>query len=128
MNYVVGLNPESIAVVDLNLDNKMDLAVSFVGDSDSQQGGINIFLGNGDGTFQPATTIALNTRVWDLAVGDFNGDHKPDIAATTGISTSILLGNGDGAFQAPVALKSRAALPNQSLWETSTGTRNRMCW
>jgi VCBS repeat protein len=40
-----------------------------------------------------------------VAVGDFNGDGKPDLAVTGENSSdvSILLGNGDGTFQAPVS-------------------------
>jgi hypothetical protein len=37
-----------------------------------------------------------------VAVADFNGDGKPDLAVTTVLSVSVLLGNGDGTFQAGV--------------------------
>src|SRR5207249_8489811 len=38
-----------------------------------------------------------------VAVGDFNGDGKPDLAAVGSANVSILLGKGDGTFQAPVS-------------------------
>src|SRR2546430_10943261 len=39
-----------------------------------------------------------------VAVGDFNGDHKLDLAVANGSvnTVSILLGNGDGTFQPPL--------------------------
>ena len=62
---------------------------------------VSVLLGNGDGTFQPKTDYATGTSPSGVAVGDFNGDGKADIAvANTGAnSVSMLLGNGDGTFQ-----------------------------
>jgi len=51
--------------------------------------------------FQPQTTYATGSNPWGIAVGDFNGDGKPDLAVTntSDNTVSILLGNGDGTFQ-----------------------------
>ena len=57
-------------------------------------------LGNGDGTFQAAVTASKQTGT--MAVGDFNGDGKPDLALA-GVPAYILLGNGNGTFQNPIA-------------------------
>ena len=46
------------------------------------QEAINIFLGNGDGTFRPGTYIALPGTQHFLTLADFNGDHLPDIAVS----------------------------------------------
>ncbi len=95
VNYPTGGSPDSAVVGDFNGDGKMDIAVD-------AENGINILLGNGDGTFRPAAVLPANGA---LAVGDFDGDGKADLAATSAIgqTVSILLGNGDGTFQTPVA-------------------------
>jgi len=62
-----------------------------------------VALGNGDGTFQPYSTVALGYWETVVALADFNGDGKLDIAAGNNAFDAnevlILLGNGDGTFQ-----------------------------
>jgi hypothetical protein len=60
-----------------------------------------VLLGNGDGTFQTAQNFATGGFAVSIAVGDFNGDGKPDLAVGTRPSNnvSVLLSNGDGTFQ-----------------------------
>jgi hypothetical protein len=48
--YGVGSEPRAVAVVDLNLDGKRDLVVANAGSNS-----LSILLGNGSGTFAPAT-------------------------------------------------------------------------
>lgn len=91
-----GLN--YIAAADFNNDGILDLVVSVATDTTS----IEVFLGNGDGTFQTPKSSPTTEQVTSLAVGDFNGDHKLDLAVADDLYVSILLGNGDGTFQAPI--------------------------
>ena len=93
-----------IATADFNGDGRADLV--WESDVEAQTAGVvGVMLGNGDGTFQAAIETAIPYG-GDLAVGDFNGDGRADLAVTNGSNgvystVSILLGNGDGTFQTP---------------------------
>ena len=58
-------------------------------------------LGEGDGTFAAATVYG-DTAVAGVAVADFNGDGRPDLAgwSPTTAQFKVIPGNGDGSFQA----------------------------
>jgi FG-GAP-like repeat/Abnormal spindle-like microcephaly-assoc'd, ASPM-SPD-2-Hydin/Protein of unknown function (DUF1573) len=86
-----------IATGDFNNDGNIDIvAVAYPYGNE-----VDLFLGNGDGTFQAPITSPTNEYPRAVVVGDFNGDHKLDIAIIDTPYISILLGNGDGTFQAP---------------------------
>lgn len=113
-DYDVG-QAQGLAVGDLNGDGKADLVVAN-GDqqcspdysSCTNQNTVSVFLGNGDGTFQ--TPVTYNTAIgpYAVAIGDINGDSKPDIVTAnadidilggvSGTNISVLWGNGDGTF------------------------------
>jgi len=91
--------PWSIVTADFNRDGNLDLAVT-----NGNNGTVGVFLGNGDGTFQPQVEYSAGAGPQWIAVGDFDGDGKLDLAVTNYSSNvvSVLLGNGDGTFQSPV--------------------------
>ena len=89
-----GSSPASVAVGDFNGDGKPDLAVANTG-----SGTISIFMGNGDGAFQPKVDYPTIASPFYVMTADFNGDGKLDLAVQTLGEISILLGNGDGTFQ-----------------------------
>ncbi len=119
---------------DLNGDGKPDMVIS------NADGTISILLNNGKGTFGTANVItsvaALSPHLNALAIADFNGDGKLDIAAASYYpgnysgNVYILLGNGDGTFQAPITVTAAppTATPIRSPPATSTRTAIRICW
>jgi hypothetical protein len=105
--FAAGSHTTSVTVGDFNGDGLLDLAVTDVGSYPDFNGTVNVFLGNGDGSFQFARTFAAGRFPQSAAVGDFNGDGLLDLAvadygADYGVAgaVSVLLGNGDGSFQA----------------------------
>src|SRR5436190_603827 len=105
-------HPIAVAVGDFNADGLQDLAVA---NHDSNT--VSVLLGVGNGDFQeaPQSPIAVGTTpVW-IAVGDFDGDGKPDLAVANDSNNniSVFWGNGDGTFQQPpLIVPSGGALPN----------------
>jgi hypothetical protein len=107
VDYTVGFNPFAVVTGDFNGDGILDLAVANANGTSSgcyYCGTVSILLGNGDGTFQPHMDFATGDGPVRIAVGDFNGDGKLDLAVANNTSptVSILLGNGDGTFQTHV--------------------------
>jgi len=90
----------SIAVADLNDDGKPDVAVQSGG---TAGGGISILLGNGNGTFGTGTyyPVAISGTFANggIAIGDVNGDKKPDvIVGSSNVTAIVYLNQGGGTF------------------------------
>ena len=62
-----------------------------------------MLLNRGDGNFQAKLDYATGRDPYSVAIGDLNGDGKPDLATANfdaASTVSVLLNRGDGSFQA----------------------------
>jgi hypothetical protein len=99
----------SVASADFNGDGIPDVVAGQEHNFGST--GVAVYLGKGDGTFYPGVSYGPSGTLQNVAVADFNGDGKPDIAATdpeNGV-VQILLGNGDGTFSVGLAYSTDTA-------------------
>jgi hypothetical protein len=79
------MQPLWLVTSDFNRDGKLDIAASALGAN------AFVLFGNGDGTFRPAKQLGSAAGGDQIAIGDFNGDGKPDIV----VSDCRFQDNGD---------------------------------
>jgi len=121
----------SVAIADLNHDGNPDVVVANEcrANGDCTHSSVSVFLGNGDGTLRSPVSYDSGgfQFSWDtttgasVAIGDVNGDGKPDLVVANQDSFNsssngvigVLLGNGDGSF------KPGATYENNGVWPSS---------
>lgn len=74
-------NMSFIKAADINMDGKNDLIISKL-----QQNQLGILLNNSTNqefSFSSEVVYPVNDRPWGIAIGDLNGDRKPDVAVAS---------------------------------------------
>lgn len=112
VSVMSGRDLQAMGAVDVNGDRNVDLVIAGPG--------VNLLLGNGDGTFQPKPDSNI---LWGDGMVDANNDGVLDTVdvfngfvmnGNEAIGVSTLAGNGDGTFRAGTI--SEVPAPNRNLW------------
>lgn len=106
----VGHMPNGLAIGDFNKDGVTDLATANLGDNT-----VSLVLGRPNGTFhgQVVFNLGSHTGASGLAAGDFNGDHKLDLAVGEHVAgrVALLFGDGMGSFALPATTYAAGTAP-----------------
>jgi hypothetical protein len=109
---------------DLVVLNNLDTETVIIGRFGStthhfNPGTASVLLGNGDGTFQAPQTFGTGVSPTSMAVGDFNGDGRPDFAVSNSFSNSVSVftDSGGGNFSS-----STISVPNNTQSGSFLGT------
>jgi hypothetical protein len=128
VSYPVGIGAASVTLGDFNGDGTLDIVTANAGSSGPVLGEVpsgvtpghtvSVLLNDGHGHFRPAVAYPVGVGPRSVAVGDINGDGKPDIITanfggttatanlgrtTPGDTVSVLLNDGHGHFGPAVA-------------------------
>jgi len=86
------LHVNGLASADINGDGHLDLVLTLIG----QNGGIDIYGNDGRGNFALQRHIDSARPHWNVAVGDLNGDNRPDIVLSKKQGSSVFHRNTGG--------------------------------
>lgn len=102
-----GGGSSTMAIADINGDGIPDVIITDTGVTSPPPGpGIEVYLGNGDGTFLAGVNVQSSdgTSPSGLAVADINGDGAPDVLTVDYHGIEVYLGTGTNTFDAPVLI------------------------
>lgn len=105
--FAVGPSPYPLTLADVNGDGRLDIVsnASATGPNRAQQlatsRALTLLIGDGHGGFKRNDVPLRTGQPWTAAVGDLNGDRKPDLVAThhDQSALTVLLSDGSGGFR-----------------------------
>jgi hypothetical protein len=105
--FAVGPSPYPLTLADVNSDGRLDIVSnsSATGPNRAQQlatsRALTLLIGDGQGGFRRSDVPLRTGQPWFAAVGDLNGDRKPDLVAThhDQSTVTVLLADGAGGFR-----------------------------
>ena len=98
--YTVGQTPWHVVVEDLDGDGNLDVVATA-----SEEAGVSVLMGNGDGTLQTEQRVAVpGSSPYSIVVDRIDGDAIPDLIVANKGSNDVAFfaGNGDGTFGEPI--------------------------
>ena len=87
--YAVGSGPYQVIAGDFNGDGQPDLVTANYGPQATIVVTVSALINQGGGTFAPQVTFSVGYDPDALALGDFNGDGRPDLAVANADSSSV---------------------------------------
>lgn len=103
----------TLSISDVDGDDRLDVIAT-----NTRNNAADVLLGRGDGAFDKRRAYALGPYPRSVALGDLNGDGRPDIAAA-GNGRSVAYNHGDGSFGQRVY--PTLSFPEQVLVQDVTG-------
>ncbi len=109
-SYISGSEVSSVVLGDFNKDGKTDFLANSNGVGNNS---VNLFTGNGKGSFTLAATVPFSGLVSSIAAQDFNQDKSLDfvVANPSSNQVSVVFGNGNGTFSSSIATYSTDSGP-----------------
>ena len=103
ISLTTGYLPAWVAAADMNGDGRQDLVVG-----NSYSNSISVLISKGGGNFSQTPDDYATPRLLNgvgqgpMAIGDFDGDKRPDVAVASAVGVDILMNLGGGVLKAPL--------------------------